>query len=234
MGKPLLEIQIDRVNRSLKIDKLIVATSVGKDDEGIVDLCQSLNTECFRGELDDVLDRFYQASVKYEPEHIVRLTGDCPLIDPDLIDKLIDFYLAGSYDYASNCHVPTYPNGLDAEIMSFSALKTSWLEATLPSHREHVTLFIRQQPDIFAVGSLEGKTDLSDHRWTVDEPEDFELVKIIYESLYPENNNFAFKDILDFVAQNPELSKINQGFKRNEGLIKSQKLDRLFKGEIKP
>lgn len=226
LGRPMLALQIERILQAKKIDRLIVATSTHQSDDEIEKLCKDLKIYCFRGSLDDVLDRFYHAALQWQPEHIVRLTGDCPVIDPDIVDELISFYLKGNYDYTANSIEPSFPDGLDAEIFSFSALKKAWEEANLPSQREHVTPFIYNHPELFKIGHYKNRIDLSYHRWTVDEPEDFELINKIYEALYPDNPSFRMADILKFLESHPELLEINKKFKRNEGMEKSLKEDR--------
>lgn len=209
------------------MDKLIVATSNQPDDRKLGALCRAFDVDCFFGSLDDVLDRYYQAAKPHNPEHVVRLTGDCPLTDPELIDQVIQFHLEGAYDYTSNTVEPTYPDGLDAEVIRFPCLEEAWREATLPSEREHVTPFIRKHPDRFKIGSVKGRDDLSHLRWTVDEPEDLELVTRIYEALYPQNPQFTTGDILQLLVRNPHLSEINSAFGRNEGYQKSLVEDKL-------
>jgi spore coat polysaccharide biosynthesis protein SpsF len=221
LGKPMLALQVERIKRVKLIDKLIIATSDGAEDDKISELCEEINTECFRGSLDDVLDRFYQAVRLSNPEHIVRLTGDCPLCDPILIDTLIDFHLAGNYDYSCNTLRPTYPDGLDIEVCRFSCLATAYQEAFLPSHREHVTQFMHRQPERFKIGDYQSDVDRSDLRWTVDEQLDFELVTKIYESLYPQHPDFTTQDILNWLEANPEWRDYNTRYQRNEGLTKS-------------
>ena len=229
LGRPMLSLQIERIQRSKKIDKLIVATSNDRSDSDIEDLCINIQIPCFRGSLDDVLDRFYQTATQYKPEHVVRLTGDCPLIDPEIIDKVINFYFEGDFNYATNSMAPyTFPDGLDVEVFSFTVLEKAWHEARLPSHREHVTPFICQHPEIFKVGYYKNEVDLSYLRWTVDEPEDFELIRQIYEALYKQNPKFTTQDILDFLYKNPSLLHINEKFVRNEGMEKSIKADKLY------
>lgn len=218
LGEPMLARQIERLRRVRKIDRLIVATSSDARDAGLAELCADADIACFRGSLDDVLDRFYQAAVHYQAYHVVRLTGDCPLCDPELIDQLIDLFLDGRHDYASTALVPTYPDGLDAEIMTMDALGQAWREARSPSDREHVTPFIHTRPERFKLASLIAETDLSDLRWTVDEPEDFEMVSRVYEALYPGNPEFSTADILGFLEDNPEIAALNAKFERNEGL----------------
>ena len=226
LGKPMLQHQLERVLRARSLDALVVATSTDPSDDPIVGLCAAAGVTCFRGSLDDVLDRFYQAAREYEPQHIVRLTGDCPLIDPEIIDRLVEFYLAGSFDHAGNAVEPMFPDGLDAEILTFAALESAWREASLPSHREHVTLFVHQQPNRFRIGSYKNDIDLSHLRWTVDEPEDFDLVERIYTALYPGKPDFTTADILDLLTRQPELSELNTGIRRNDGLERSLERDR--------
>jgi spore coat polysaccharide biosynthesis protein SpsF (cytidylyltransferase family) len=226
-GKPMLEHQIERINRSQLIDKLIVATSIDRSDNVLEELCHKIGIDCYRGSLDNVLDRFYQAAKIYKPAHIVRLTGDCPLTDPQIIDQTIQFYLDGRFDYASNCQDPSFPDGLDVEIFKAGALEEAWKNATLPSETEHVTPYIKNHPDIFRIGSFRGKEDLSHLRWCVDEPEDFEFATRIYEELYSKNPEFLTDDILHLLEQKPELTKINTGIERNAGYKKSLEQDEI-------
>jgi glutamate-1-semialdehyde 2,1-aminomutase len=225
LGVPMLQHQIERILRSGGIDELVVATSTDKSDDRIEDLCEKIQVPLFRGNLEDVLDRFYHAAVSYNPAHIVRLTGDCPLIDPDIIDQVINYYFEGNYDYASNAVEPTFPDGLDIEIFSFSVLTTAWREACLSSQRKHVTPFIYQQPDRYRIGHYKSAEDLSHLRWTVDTLEDFNLINKIYEELYPVNPNFKMSDILNLLQKRPEWLTINKHFKRNEGFIESLQED---------
>lgn len=229
LGKPMLELQLERVQRIRAIDRIVVATSTDTADDQIEALCHTLGIACFRGSPDDVLDRFYQAALPYKPDHVVRLTGDCPLTDPILIDQIIHFYRDGNFDYASNIITPTFPDGLDAEIFRFSALEQAWREAKLLSQREHVTPFIHQQSAHFRLGSFQQASDLSALRWTVDEPEDFDFVSLIYQELYPVNPNFGTEDILKLLEQHPELNTINTQFERNEGYRKSLLKDKKSK-----
>jgi spore coat polysaccharide biosynthesis protein SpsF len=232
LGRPMLALQVERILRSRRIDRLIIATSKGGSDDKIENLCKDLQIPCFRGVIEPVLDRYYEAAKLYQPDHVVRLTGDCPLIDPRVIDDIIDFYFKGAFDYASNTLEPTLPDGLDTEIFKYSVLDAAWNEAVLPSHREHVTPFLYKNPERFKIGSYKNQTDLSNLRWTVDEPEDFELVHRIYEALYPIKPDFDVRDILRFLSQNSSLLKINSKFRRNEGLKKSLGADKLFLKKI--
>lgn len=221
LGEAMLLRQIERVTKAKFIDKLIVATSTEPEDDSIANLCDAKEVFCYRGSLDDVLDRFYQASRIFSPEHVVRLTGDCPLADSQLIDAVIQFHLAGNYDYSTNALEPTFPDGLDVEVIKYSAVEIAWNVAKLPSEREHVTLYINQQPGLFKIGIYKNDINLSHLRWTVDEPADYELVNKIYNNLYPANHNFSTNDILKFLQQNPSLQESNTQFKRNEGMQNS-------------
>ena len=211
----MLALQIDRLKRSQKIDRLVVATSKNPDDQSIAALCEELDVDVYRGNLNNVLDRFYQAARQYHPDHIVRLTGDCPLIDPDVVDELITFYLDKDCDYASNCRPPSYPDGLDIEVFTFSALEKAWKESVRPDEKEHVIVYIVTHPDQFRIANYKYHQDLSHLRWTVDEPEDLDFVKRVFEALYPENPNFGMRDILELLDRNPELTEINLRHKKS-------------------
>jgi len=228
LGKPMIEHQIDRMSFCKNIDQLVVATSNDKSDDTIENLCNKLGISCFRGDLHDVLDRFYQAAKLLKPDHIVRLTGDCPLIDPKVIDAVITKHLDDRADYTSNCCPPTYPDGLDVEVLRFSVLKESWEKAVLPSNREHVTLYVREKDNNYQLSNYIGDVDLSEMRWTVDEPKDLEFVTKVYEELYHINNNFNTADILELLEDNDDISFINSAIQRNEGLLKSLHQDKLL------
>lgn len=221
LGKPMLIRQIERVKRAGLIDGLLVATSRDASDDPIEKLCLENHITCYRGKLDDVLDRFYQAAKPLRPDHMVRLTGDCPLIDPHLIDQVITFHLQEGFDYTSNTVEPTFPDGLDVEVFRFSCLERAWEETKLPSQREHVTLFMYRHPERFRIGSFKNGTDLSPLRWTVDEPPDFEMVTRVYEALYPSNPEFSTEDVLALFEKNKWLKDVNAGYQRNAGLQKS-------------
>ncbi|MAF76564.1 MAG: spore coat protein [Halobacteriovoraceae bacterium] len=220
--RPLLEIQIKRVLKSSFIDRLILATSVGSDDDLIEELGKSLGVEVFRGSLDDVLDRFYQSVRDIDSENIVRLTGDCPIIDPSVIDLVIERHLNSDADYTTNSLNPTYPDGMDVEVFKKEALEESWKNASKKSEREHVTLYINSRPEKFKIQHVKNTDDLSHLRWTVDEQEDFNLVKMIIENF--KNLDFTLQDSLNFVRDN-NLEDYNTKYKRNEGLEKSIRED---------
>ena len=221
LGEPMLARQVERLRRCQRIDQLILATSDDASDDALAELAGHLELPCYRGSLNDVLDRFYQAAVPWQPTHVVRLTGDCPLADPAVIDACIDLHLQGGYDYTSNCLPPTFPDGLDVEVVRFPVLETAWREAARAVEREHVTYFIHQQPSRFKLGNLAQDTDQSALRWTVDEPEDFMLVSQIYQALYPTQPAFDRHAVLGYLSHASNLQEINSGHARNAGLQKS-------------
>lgn len=225
-GAPMIIRQIERVKRARRIDALVVATSTAPEDDALADLCASHGIACARGSLHDVLDRVVQVARPHEPEWIVRLTGDCPLADPELVDAVVEFAEQNACDYASNAVQPTYPDGLDVEVVRMGVLERAWAEAVLASEREHVTPFIYKRPDDFRVGHFCGQEDLSAMRWTVDEPEDLAFARAVYAALYDANPAFSTADVLGLLQQRPELSHINATFARNEGYAKSLEDDK--------
>jgi spore coat polysaccharide biosynthesis protein SpsF len=226
VNQPMLALQIERVKTAKLIDKIVIATSTEQEDDAIDSLCKKLDIACFRGNLNDVLDRFYQTAKEFPSDHIVRLTGDCPLIEPNIIDQVIALHLEQVSDYTSNCFIPCLPDGLDVEVFTTQALAQSWKQAKKPSEREHVTQYIRNHSEMFTIVNFQYTPDLSMHRWTVDEPSDFKFVKNIYQHLYPSKPNFTMKDILTLLEQQPNLIKINNEYNRNQGLISSKAFDK--------
>jgi spore coat polysaccharide biosynthesis protein SpsF (cytidylyltransferase family) len=225
LGKPMLFLQIERLMRCRRFHLLVVATSIDRSDDILAQQCAERGILVYRGSLTDVLDRFIGAAQKYEPDAVVRLTGDCPLADWEVIDLTISTFLNGGYDYLSNTDPPTYPDGLDVEIVSYRALIEAGAEARLPSEREHVTLFARNHPDRYRIGSVKQQVDLSSLRWTVDESEDLEFVRAVYEALYPSKHDFNTSDILALIGRRPELRRINDNIARDVGLSKSRAID---------
>ncbi len=226
-GKPMLELQLERIARSHRLDRIIVATGDDEQDDPLEALCRTLKVDCFRGSLNDVLERFFMAARHYRPENVVRFTGDCPLIDPGVVDDTIALFDQGDFDYVSNVHPPTFPDGLDCEVMRFSCLESAWRNAGLRSEREHVTPYIYSHPEQFRIGNHFGTGDFSELRWTVDEPADFEVVSRIFESLYPENPAFSWREVLALLQRHPEIDRLNCRFLRNEGYRKSQQEDQI-------
>lgn len=220
-GKPMLLQQIERIQESSLIDQLIVATSKKKGDDCIEEMCVSNKIACYRGSLDNVLDRFYQISLQYQPKNIVRITGDCPLIDARVIDQVIELHMKNKNDYTSNTIETTFPDGLDVEVFTKETLDCIYKQANRPSLKEHVTLYVNENRSLFKLGNLRNDKNLSDQRWTVDEPEDYAFVTEIYNKLYTCNPKFTFQDVVALLEERPELNHINSDFMRNEGLKKS-------------
>lgn len=228
-NKGALELMLERVRRSIQLQKIVVATTTSPSDDRIADLCKRLGYDCFRGSEVDVLDRYYRTALAFgSPEVIVRLTGDCPLHDPDIVDLVVEEYLKGDCDYVSNASKCTFPDGLDVEVFSFSALEKAQREASLKSEREHVTSYMWEHPAIFKIANVEYKKDLSDKRWTLDEKEDYEFIKRVYKNLYKRKPTFGMDDILELLAKYPELEEINGHISRNEGYQKSIKEDKVL------
>lgn len=211
MGRPLLSYQLERLRASKLANKIIVATTIDPSDHAIEQLCQKEGIACFRGNALDVLDRYYQAAKFYGADVIVRITGDCPLIDPQIVDQVIKYYLDSlpQYDYVSNSLERTYPRGLDTEVFSFELLEQAAKQAKNQEEREHVTPYFYQHPERFSLGSVKQGIDLSFHRWTVDTPEDLRLISQILMELYPQKSAFDTQDILKAFENHPDWIKIN-------------------------
>lgn len=210
-GRPLLDYLIERVNQSKECDGIVVLTTTEPRDDVIEEYCQKRGVHCFRGSEQDVLDRYYKAALQRKPDAIVRITSDCPLIDPEVIDEVVGMFRKDypKIDYASNSLERTYPRGLDVEVFSFSALERAFNAANKPEEREHVTVYIYRHPEQFVLKNLARIPPLADHRWTVDTLEDYDLIKLILENLYPSNPHFRLEDILELLRQHPEWSLIN-------------------------
>lgn len=204
LGKPILELMIERVKRSFYYDELIIATTTNKDDDPIIELCNNLNVKYYRGSEPDVLKRVYSAHKEFGSDIVVELTGDCPIIDPKLIDLSILNYLHNDYDYVSTSQEKTYPVGQDIQVFSFELLEFLNNNALTQSDREHVTPHIYNNPDTFKIFNVPAKkSQFHPEVWvTLDTQEDFNLIKKIFEELYPKNNTFDLDDILNFYFQN--------------------------------
>src|SRR3989344_1774144 len=185
-GKTLLEHLMERLGRAKLVDKIIIATTTRRGDDAIVKLTQKAKVGYFRGSEEDVLDSYYQAAKKFKADIVVRITGDCPVVDPEIVDRVIGFYLKNKtkLDYVSNTNPPTYPDGLDVEVFPFWVLEQTWWEAKLKSEREHVTPYVRNNPKIFRSGNVRGSKDFSHLRLTVDQIEDWNLIEKIFLRLY--------------------------------------------------
>lgn len=218
LGKALLEYQIERLKRANEADELVIATTINDTDQPIVELCQRLGVAYYRGSEEDILSRYYEAATEFGADVVVRVTSDCPLIDPGVMDEVIGLYINNreKYDYVSNTLARTYPRGLDTEVFSMVALEKAYREAWEQPEREHVTLFMYRRPEEFSLANYGNAADFSQHRWTVDTPEDFELIKLILQELYPVNNRFTWLDILNLLNEHSEWAKINATVKQKE------------------
>lgn len=222
-GKSALELMLERVSRSRLVDEVMVATTINKEDLAIVNLVSSLGYRVFVGSSDDVLDRYYQAARLIKPEYVIRLTSDCPLFDWRVLDEAIESLESDADDLCMLSE--TFPDGQDLEIVKFDVLEQAWKEAKLASEREHVTIFIKNRGDRFQLQDFKCKLgDLHDERWTLDEPEDLEMVKAVYDAFSP-RTDFSMEEIFDFLNENNHIREINSGIIRNEGLIKSLEND---------
>jgi spore coat polysaccharide biosynthesis protein SpsF len=215
-GMPMLWHVVNRLEHCLLLDKIVVATSDSEPDNAIEEFCDKYKIECFRGSENDVLDRYYRAAKAYGAGTVVRITADCPLIDPKVVDKTVSAYLSDSkkYDGASNIIKRTYPRGLDTEVVSFECLEKCCQRADKKHHREHVTTYIYENPSEFWLCSVEQDADLSSMRWTVDEEADLRLISEIYKRLYKKDGIFFMGDVLEVMNKEPELAAINKGIKQ--------------------
>jgi spore coat polysaccharide biosynthesis protein SpsF len=225
-GKPLILHVIERAQYAKLLNSIVLATTTRAVDTPLANLVQAQGIPVFRGECDDVLDRYYQAAIQFHADVIVRITGDCPLIDPHVIDQVVQVFLQHHYNYVTNTLQPTYPDGLDVEVFSYQVLAKAWKEATLASEREHVTAYIRNHPEKFTQHDVKNHVDLSKYRWTVDNEEDLEFVRQIYSRLYAKEKIFYMEDILTLLQEHPELQELNAGIQRNEGYLRSLKHDK--------
>lgn len=226
--KTVLEHVIDRVSQSKLIDKIIVATTISKNDLEIVKLCAENGINVFCGSENDVLDRYYQAAKLFNPDNVIRITADCPMHDSHVIDEVIEKHLKDKSDYTANVLEETFPDGLDCEIMKFSVLKEAWEEAKLISQREHVTQYIIHNKK-YKKSSIVSKENHGDERWTLDTEQDLEFIQTVYKELYSNKPYFKYSDVIELLNRKPEIRKINQHSIRNEGLIKSLKEDHIVK-----
>lgn len=212
LGRPTLELLVERLRRVKRLDQVIVATTVNRTDDPIEALARRIGAGCFRGSEADVLDRVLQASRAHGVDLIVEITGDCPLADPATIDRVLDAYHGGQCDYASNVLQRTYPRGLDVQVFPTAVLEDVARRTNDPVDHEHVSLYIYSHPERYrlrdVLSGLPGRH--ADLRLTVDTPEDLALVKAIYEALYPANPAFGLPDMLDLLERRPDLARINQ------------------------
>jgi spore coat polysaccharide biosynthesis protein SpsF len=207
-GRTVLARVVSRLRRATRIDEIAVATTNSADDDVIVRECSRLNISSFRGSENDVLDRYYQAARVFTADAVVRITSDCPVIDPGLVDETIGLFLRKQADYTSNTFSPIYPRGLDVEVFTIAALEKAWRDARKPYEREHVTPYFYEHPELFQLVSLRGQVDHSRYRWTLDTAEDLALLRTIY-ARFGGKDDFSWCEIIQLMEREPELAELN-------------------------
>lgn len=225
-GQPAIKMLIERLRMSERIDTIILATTVNPEDDAIEQFCSKNQVVCFRGSSDDVLGRVYTAAKLHGTEVVVEVTGDCPLLDPWLIDECIDIFLKSDFDYLSNFLVQSYPPGIDVQIFTYGALERMHLMARDPKFREHVTLYILKHPEEFKMHNISAPPELYYPDWhlELDEPKDYELIKKIYEALYPDNSSFTTLAIIALLKAHPEWLEINRDVERVWEKVREEKI----------
>lgn len=223
---PMIQHVINRLKKT-KAEQIILATTTKKEDKILQEFASKNNILSFAGDENDVLDRYMKSAILYDADPIIRITGDCPLIDSNLIDSMLDFFISKKCDYVSNTINRTFPDGEDIEIFSFNALKQAHKKANLTSEREHVTPYITKNSKIFKLENFENNQDFSKLRWSVDRKEDLMLIRRIYRSFRPKKL-FSMNDVLKLLKEKPTLSKINASIDQNEGYSNSLKYDKII------
>ena len=219
----VLDLVINQLKYSKFLENIIIATTSKTEDDVIEKFCLKNSLRCFRGSEKDVLDRYYQCSKKFNLKDIIRITADCPLIDPEIVDKVIEKYKVGQFDYFTNILIRTFPIGTDVEIFSFETLEKMWKDAKLPSEREHVTTYIRNKKLDCKFGNLKNVENLGNLRFTLDRYEDLQLIKKITSKIH--KNPILIKDVIKIITDYPELLEINKNVENDEGMKKSLKMD---------
>jgi len=209
-GHPMLVRVANRAGRSSNLSNVVIATTTQPGDDSIVNLCKAQGWSYYRGSETDVLDRYYQAASTFKADIIIRITADCPLIEPEIIDRVVNEFLSvyRDADYVSNTLIRTFPRGLDVEVMSFDALSRAWQEDHDPASREHVTPYIWRQPEKFRIRNVANDRDYSYMRWTVDTAEDLAFVRKIYGHF--KNDTFSWLEVLELLKEHPEWLEINR------------------------
>ena len=215
LGKTLLERMLERMQQSNKCGTIVVATSVNPKDDPLEELCYQINIPCFRGSEEDLLERHYLCAKKFDAQVVAKIPSDCPLIDSAIIDKGFEIFFENDFDFVSNLHPASYPDGNDVEIFTFSALEKAHLEATKKMEREHTTPYFWENPDKFKIGNFRWEKALDysmSHRFTIDYEEDYFFIKAVFEKLYPTNPSFGLEDILNLLEAHPEIYELNAKF----------------------
>ena len=218
LGKPVLELLVERLKKVKLLDEIVIATTLNKSDNVLEKLSKKINVRCFRGSEKDVLARVLEAAKFVKADIIVETLGDCPLTDPRIIEKCIKTFLKGNYDYLANALKPSFPNGLDVQVYPTKILEEVASLTNDPLDREHVTLYIYSHPEKYKIKNLWATGELfwPELAITLDTPQDYQLIKIIFEALYPKNPDFTAYDVVRFLRQNPKLLKINKKVKRKD------------------
>jgi spore coat polysaccharide biosynthesis protein SpsF len=217
-GLPMIYWQIQRVLKAVSVDKLVVATSVDPTDDTLAKFLEDHSVSVYRGSLDNVFSRYLEVAIQHKYDAIIRLTADCPLVMPELIDEMVSEFYRKDADYLSNTIEPTYPDGLDIEIIKNGALEKLATFELGPKELEHVTYGIYQRPDIFKLLKFQNETDQSLARWTVDYQADLDFVREIFSEFLGYESDFTLQDVHRFLEKTPHLKTRNHGYKRNEGL----------------
>jgi len=228
-GKPVLFHVVHRLERSQELEKIVVATTREKSDDPVEEYCRAQGIAFFRGSENDVLDRYYQAAKKFSADPIIRITADCPIIDPEIVDQVIRRFLKGNYDLFGLSG--EFPDGLDCTVFSFKTLEVTWEEAKLPSEREHVCPFMEKNRDRFKQDGYRPFTGLKHLRWTLDEENDYLFLTHIFDRLFNSDQIFLTRDVLELLRNEPHLAEINSGIIRNEGYLKSLEEDKDYSPE---
>ncbi len=220
LSKPMIGYFFERLRRAQRIDKILLATSINPENDPLCAYVESLGVSIFRGSEENVLERYYLAAQQYGASDVMRLTGDCPLIEPEFCDRLVDEYLKRGVDYA--CLGPTFAEGLDCEIMKFSTLEKCHHNAALASESEHVTRYIHTHKTEFNLYQMDNSEDHGHYRIVLDEPEDFEMLRTLFENYYGRLHPYArFFEVKGYLDSHPEIMNMNNHILRNEGLLKS-------------
>jgi spore coat polysaccharide biosynthesis protein SpsF len=223
-GVTVLQCQLQQLAHSVSLDDMILATTINLEDDTIVDFANANSIKVFRGNSLDVLDRYYQCAKHFSLEHIVRITSDCPLIDPTVVDKTTDLYKTGKFDYVNNFYEDAYPSGTDVEVFSMSTLEKTWENTTKSSDREHVTPYIYNNPKLFSLGYLKNNSSMPDLHYSIDRIEDLKLVRLLYKKI--SKRPILLNDIINAVKDDPTLLEINKNTSPKEGYLKSLEHDK--------
>ncbi|MHB9101240.1 MAG: cytidylyltransferase domain-containing protein [Sulfuricella sp.] len=216
LGKPMLEMLVERLRHAKSLDGVVVATTIDPSDDAIEETCNRIGVGCYRGSMDDVLDRVLRAAQTFGVETIVEITGDCPLTDPMMVDEIVDIYRSSGCDYAGNVRPSTYPVGLAVQVFATHVLEETERSTQDPADREHVSLYIYEHPELFSLRNVESglPEKYRSYRLTVDTPEDFAVVNAVFEALYPANPAFGLTEMLGFLDSNPELLDLNRNIQQ--------------------